>query len=250
MNGNVDALAAVLGVHEPVDARLAPPTLSFRRKRAVDIPWGEVLENLAPSGEVSIVALREYFEQSWGLAAPPDTAQLDGLSAGARARIVRVAPAAAAATDPAAAKAPEPAARGFHRTDLSKPATPAAAQITWAADETPPSDIALQHASGRWYLLQPRAGGVLHFESFITPAGYEAGWAQVEGADLVFTSAPEARSTCVRRSFTAAFANCCSSGISPRSSRRKWARPPRSPSSRSSARAWMSMPSSACRPSP
>jgi hypothetical protein len=32
-------LPKVLGVCEPVAARLAPPTLSFRRKRAVDIPW-------------------------------------------------------------------------------------------------------------------------------------------------------------------------------------------------------------------
>ena len=45
-------------------------------------------------------------------------------------------------------------------------------------------------------LDSPRAGEVLRFDSFITPAGYEAGWAQVDGADLVFASDTEATSAC------------------------------------------------------
>lgn len=177
---NADPLSAVLGVREPIEARQAPPALSFRRKREVDIPWGEIFRRLAPSGEISITALREYFERSWGLQAAPDEARLTELCSGERARIVRV------------GIADDPAARVFFRTDLSVPATPTAIQIGWKADEVPLSDVALQHASGRWYLLQPRAGQVLRFASFATPAGYEAAWAQVEAADLVFVSADEA----------------------------------------------------------
>ena len=186
------ALPAVLGIGEPVEARQAPPTLSFHRKRAVDIPWGEILQHLAPSGEISIAALREYFEHAWGLSAPPTEARLTELCSGERARIVRVAPAPPPPPAPDA-DPPTQRARVFYRTDLSKPDSPGAAQITWAADDTPPSDIALQHASGRWYLLQPRAGEVLRFDRFVTAEGYEAGWAQVEGADLVFASADEAK---------------------------------------------------------
>ena len=188
-------LPKVLGVCEPVAARLAPPTLSFRRKRAVDIPWGEILQRLAPSGEVSITALREYFEASWGLSAPPDESRLVQLWGGKRARIVRVAPRPIAPPDPAA-EAPTQVARVFYRSDLSVPKNPASVQITWAADDMPPSDLALQHASGRWYLLQPRAGMVLRYDDFITPAGYEAGWGQVDGADLVFASEAEAKTAC------------------------------------------------------
>lgn len=188
-------LPTVLGVCEPVEARLAPPTLSFRRKRAVDIPWGEILQRLAPGGEVSITALREYFERSWGVAAAPDDARMAALCGGKQARIVRVARAPVAPPAPGT-EAPAQIARMLYRTDLTNPKAPAAAQITWAADDTPPSDIALQHASGRWYLLQPRAGEVLRFDSFITPAGYAAGWAQVDGADLVFASEAEATSAC------------------------------------------------------
>lgn len=187
-------LPTVLGVCEPVAARLAPPTLSFRRKRAVDIPWGEILQHLAPSGEISIAALREYFERAWGLDAPPTETQLAELCSGAGARIVRAAP----APPPPPAPDADPStqiARVFYRTDLGNPKAPGAAQLTWAADDTPPSDIALQHTSGRWYLLQPRADKVLRFDSFVTAEGYEASWAQVEGADLVFASEDEAKTT-------------------------------------------------------
>lgn len=177
-------LPTVLGVQDPVPARQAAPTLAFRRKRAVDIPWGEILQSLAPSGEVSIAALREYFEHAWGLFAPPDEARLAELCGGKQPRIVRVAP----ASPPEGA----PPGRALFRTELGTPAKPAAARITWAAEETPPSDVALQHASGRCYLLQPRAGEVLRFDSFSTPDGYAAGWAQVEGAELVFASEAEA----------------------------------------------------------
>ena len=102
------------------------------------------------SSEVSIAALREYFEHAWGLFAPPDEARLAELCGGRQPRIVRVAP----ASPPEGA----PPGRALFRTELGTPAKPAAARITWAAEETPPSDVALQHASGRCYLLQPRAG--------------------------------------------------------------------------------------------
>ena len=184
------ALPTVLGVREPMPAREAPPTLSFHRKRAVDIPWAEILLQLAPGGEISIAALREYFERSWGVDAPPTETQLTELCSGARARIVRVAP---SPPPPPDVEPTTRIARMFHRTDLANPKAPAAAPITWAADDTPPSDIALQHASGRWYLLQPRAGELLRFDSFVTAEGYEAGWAQVDGADLIFASEDEAR---------------------------------------------------------
>lgn len=185
-------LPSVLGVQDPVPARQAAPTLSFRRKRAVDIPWGEILQHLAPSGEISIAALREYFERAWGLSAPPTETQLTELCSGAGARIVRVVPAPPPPPAPDA-DPPTQVARVFYRTDLANPQAPGGAQLTWAADDTPPSDIALQHTSGRWYLLQPRAGEVLRFDSFVTTEGYEAGWEQVEGADLVFASPDEAK---------------------------------------------------------
>ncbi len=181
-------LGSYIGVREPVDSREAPPVLSFRRKREVDIPWGDILRDVATDGEVSVAAIREYFEQSWGVKGPLTDAALAVLVTGASPRIAKI----DLSPDP---KAPTTGLK-VYRTRLPEPGEagqPAAEGISCPADQTPQTDVALQHVSGRWYLLLPREGESLAHEKFATVAGYEEAWKQVEGVELVFATEVQAK---------------------------------------------------------
>lgn len=182
-------LGTYIGVREPVESREAPPVLAFRRKREVDIPWSDILQGLATDGELSVAAIREYFERSWGVEAPLTDAGLAALTGGSSPRIAQI------DLRPDAA-APTPGLRLYRSTmpDPGQAGKPAAEAITCPDGQTPASDIALRHASGRWYVLQARDGQTLAHEHLTSNDAYEEAWKRVEGAELVFSSAEEARS--------------------------------------------------------
>jgi len=64
--GDGNALQKFLGIHPPDNASKTPPILAFRRKREVEIPWGEIVGDKDVTGAASIAAIRKYFEDSWG----------------------------------------------------------------------------------------------------------------------------------------------------------------------------------------
>ncbi len=182
-------LGTYIGIREPVESREAPPVLAFRRKREVDIPWSDILQGMASAGELSVAAIREYFERSWGVKAPLTDAGLAALTSGSSPRIARI----DLRPDPAA---PTPGLR-LYRSKMPDPGqagAPAAEAITCPDEQTPPSDIALRHASGRWYLLQARDGQTLAHEQLTSIEAYEEAWKRVEGVELVFSSAEAAKS--------------------------------------------------------
>ncbi len=184
--GGDTALRDHVVVQPPEDSRQTPPVLSFRRKREIDIPWGEILHDVSTDGEGSIAAIRDYFESAWGLDEAMTQPRLAELVAGADAVIARV-------DLSADAKATKSGIRLF-RTVLTDPDKPAAAAVTAPDAASAPTDIALRHVSGRWYLLLPRPGQSLAFEQFKTLAGYSAAWKHAEGVELVFASEADARS--------------------------------------------------------
>jgi hypothetical protein len=79
-------LQPFVAVHEPQDSRSTPPTLAFRRKRDVEIPWKEILDQARTTGDTSVAAIREYFERSWGLESVTGS-DLPALSGGPAPRI-------------------------------------------------------------------------------------------------------------------------------------------------------------------
>jgi len=67
VRGDDKVLQKFLTIQPPDDASKTPPILAFRRKREVEIPWAEIVGDDNVSGEVSVAAIREYFENSWGI---------------------------------------------------------------------------------------------------------------------------------------------------------------------------------------
>lgn len=66
LRGEDNALQKFLTIQPPDAAANTPPILSFRRKREIEIPWAEIVDDDNVTGSVSIVVIREYFEKSWG----------------------------------------------------------------------------------------------------------------------------------------------------------------------------------------
>jgi hypothetical protein len=167
-------LQPFVAVHEPPDSRNTPPTLAFRRKRDVEIPWKEILDRTPTAGDTSVAAIREYFERSWGLQSVTGS-DLPALTGGPAPRIRRL----SAATGDAPGLT-------MYRTGLDAPAEPAAAAVT--------TGVVIQHGtSGRWYLVLPRSGAALTLEDFASGAAYQEAWQhRIEGVELVFDDAGDA----------------------------------------------------------
>src|SRR5512147_1116720 len=66
VSGDGTALQQYLRIHPPDDASRTPPILAFKRKREVEIPWGEIVGNGNVTGAEAVKAIRNYFEESWG----------------------------------------------------------------------------------------------------------------------------------------------------------------------------------------
>ena len=66
VRGDGNALQQFLEIHPPDNASKTPPILTFRRKREVEIPWGEIVGDQDVTGAAAIAAIRKYFEDSWG----------------------------------------------------------------------------------------------------------------------------------------------------------------------------------------
>jgi hypothetical protein len=178
------ALGSFIGVQGPEESRDSSPVLSFQRRRELEIPWEEILRGATSEGQVSVAAIREYFERSWGVESEMSIAELAKLADAGLGPIARID--AGGETDSSG-----PGIR-LYRTDLSNPAKPVAQAITTAPDGRPPSDVALRHASGRWYLLHPQEERTLRFENMVTLEGYLEAWKHIEGVELVFTNAADA----------------------------------------------------------
>lgn len=66
VRGDDEALQKFLTIQPPESASSSPPILAFKRKREVEIPWAEIVGDEQVTGAVSIAAIRDYFEKSWG----------------------------------------------------------------------------------------------------------------------------------------------------------------------------------------
>ena len=66
VRGGDTVLQKFLTIQPPDDVSKTPPILAFSRKREVEIPWADIVGDEDVTGAVSIAAIREYFENSWG----------------------------------------------------------------------------------------------------------------------------------------------------------------------------------------
>lgn len=66
VEGDDGGLKSFLTIKPPEDSAKTPPVLSFKRKREVEIPWGNIFKGIADKNPVSVQPLRTYFEASWG----------------------------------------------------------------------------------------------------------------------------------------------------------------------------------------
>lgn len=66
VDGGEGRLVSHLDIKPPEDSAKTPPVLSFKRKREVEIPWGDVFKGITEGSPGSVSALRAYFQRSWG----------------------------------------------------------------------------------------------------------------------------------------------------------------------------------------
>ncbi len=66
VDGGEGRLVSHLDIKPPEDSAKTPPVLSFKRKREVEIPWGDVFKGITDNSPVSVSALRTFFQSSWG----------------------------------------------------------------------------------------------------------------------------------------------------------------------------------------
>lgn len=143
----------------PSDAVNTPPVLSFERKREVEIPWGE-FGALDP-----VQAIRAHFEASWGVA------NVKNLWRPLNDRIKAL-----------SAQSP------LFCTDFQQPEN--SRQVA--------KGFAIRYGSDtRWYVLLDRTDQALTPEDFSTFENYETAWGKVEGVELAFTSAADAKAYCM-----------------------------------------------------
>ena len=140
IDGNAEALRPYLQIKPPEAAKTSPPILAFTRKREIQIPWGEILQDLAVAGSSSIAALRMYFEESWGFEQPVK----EVLEAVKDALIKSDGPVQEIETAGDAPPAPE-----LYRTTFDREGNPTAERLA--------EGVVIRHGtSGRWYLMIPK----------------------------------------------------------------------------------------------
>ncbi|MCP4685225.1 MAG: hypothetical protein GY867_07225, partial [bacterium] len=179
--GDSSALQQYLGIHPPDNASKASPILAFRRKREVEIPWGEIITDdaLADAGAEAIAAIRGYFEKSWGFDVNNEEWWKDEshhlLDTENGSWCVKQ-----------LGKAPS-----FHvfRPDFDNPdpkGLPTALPIN--------EGFIIRHGtSGRLYLLD-NPQKTLSEEPFRSFNKYESAWQEIDGVELVFESEVDAQS--------------------------------------------------------
>jgi hypothetical protein len=181
VRGDDNALQKFLTIQPPDNAAKTPPILAFRRKREVEIPWAEIVEDENVTGAVSIAAIREYFEKSWGF--PVDEEWMKDpahhlLDTGAGSWRVK---------QLQQEKSPSIFRPDFDKLDAQGKPTPA-----------PLSEgFVIRHGSGdkgRLYLLVNgnKTLSPEHFRSFDM---YNSAWKnEIDGVELVFESSEDAQS--------------------------------------------------------
>jgi len=184
LSGEQANLQPFIKIQPPASSDNASPVLSFRRKRRVDVPWGNILGSSATVGETSIGAIREYFEVSWGLGAI-DENNLTSVNNGDAARIKAL---QTAGKDAEGNPAPKP----MYRAKLGDEAR--SEDETQPAAVTVDSGLIIQHGtSGRWYLIISRTGEPLSMADVDSVKSYDRLWNdKVDGVELVFESAQTA----------------------------------------------------------
>ena len=178
-------LAQFIAIRAPEHSKQIPPILSFRRKRELEIPWAEIVgESGVVEGQVSIAAIRDYFERSWGASPVMSAQRLSALTDGEAPSIVRI--------DLGRTPEAPPRSRKFYRSTPGEGTSPVASAISCPPDAMAPSEVVVRHASGRWYLLLPREGETIVIDDFASIDAYGGAWQKVDGVELVFEAESDA----------------------------------------------------------
>ncbi|MDZ7582712.1 MAG: hypothetical protein U5R30_19545 [Deltaproteobacteria bacterium] len=181
VRGDGNVLQQFLGIHPPDDASKSPPILAFKRKREVEIPWGEIFNDEAViSAGTAASAIRKYFEESWDFQVNKDWMKDSAhhlLDSGSGSWWVMQ-----------LQNGKPPVYRpDFDKLDPQAQGKPTSVPLT--------EGFVIRHGtSGRLYLLinPKKTLSVQHFNSF---ALYESAWQnEIEGVELVFESEADAQS--------------------------------------------------------
>jgi hypothetical protein len=181
IDGEAAHLRPALEIKPPEDSAQTPPILSFKRKREIEIPWGEIFKDIGVEGGASTAALRAYFEDSWGVdlreaAKGGKDALATALLGGDKPNVMRL---SGPEKDEPATVAYQP---NFDKTDDAGNPTP----------EPLHQGFVFRHgSSGRVYLVLESGLTPGHFK---TAEGYEAAWRDhIEGVELVFEDPGDVR---------------------------------------------------------
>lgn len=173
-----EALKPHLQLQPPEKAQNAPPILSFERRRDIEIPWGEVLQKLAVRGSSPVAGIRRYFEESWPFDKPVEAVLEDysnRLTAENPPLVVEI---------EAGKEGPSPT---IFRTAFDDKGEAAGEQVK--------EGVVLRHGTtSRLYRVIPRPGENLKIDHFQDKDLYAKAWEKVDGVELVFATADEARS--------------------------------------------------------
>ncbi len=181
VHGDDSALQKFLTIQPPDDAAKTPPILSFKRKREVEIPWAEIVGDDNVTGAVSIAAMREYFENSWGFSVSDEWMKDPAhhlLDTGSGSWWVK---------QLQQDKPPSIFRPDFDKLDAEGKPTPAPISEGFVIRHGPGDD-------GRLYLLinDNKTLSPEHFKSFDM---YNSAWAnEIDGVELVFESSDDAQS--------------------------------------------------------
>ncbi len=174
IDGEGADLRPALEIKPPEDSAQTPPILSFKRKREIEIPWGEIFKDIGVDGGVSTTALRAYFEDSWGF--DLQEAAKGGKDALANALLGGELPKVMQLSSPSEVEI----ATVVYRPNFDKPdkaGNPTAEPLH--------QGFVLRHASSKRLYLILATG--LKLEHFKTAKGYETAWREhIEGVELVF----------------------------------------------------------------
>ena len=179
IDGGDAHLRPALEIKPPEDSAQTPPILSFKRKREIEIPWGEIFKSIGVDGGVSTAALRAYFEDSWGF--DLQEAAKGGKDALATVLLGGETPKVMQLQSPNEVEVPKVAYRpNFDKPD--KAGNPTAEPLN--------QGFVLRHgSSGRLYLILETG---LKPEHFKTAKGYETAWRDhIEGVELVFETSAD-----------------------------------------------------------
>jgi hypothetical protein len=190
--GDTESLRNALIIGAPSTPENTPPSLTFERKRDVEIPWRDIFSGVETGIDESVEAIRLDLEQSVGKGGKT-LEFMDDADVAALAPYYAVL--GAPGPDPQVTDAPAPLKAYRPKFANPTPAEPPPAEPPPDIVVTPeeiPAGVIFRHGSGRVYLLLPVEGETLSLDDFANAAVYADAWnRKIAGTELVYLDSAE-----------------------------------------------------------